>query len=37
MAKTAAYQLAGTNIRVNTICPGMIEVTIIHWQSDDLI
>ena len=26
MAKTAAYQLAGTNIRVNTICPGLIEV-----------
>jgi len=25
MAQTAAYQLAGTNIRVNTICPGLIE------------
>lgn len=25
MAKTAAYQLAGTNIRVNTVCPGLIE------------
>lgn len=26
MAKTAAFQLAGTGIRVNSICPGLIEV-----------
>ena len=25
MAQTAAYQLARTNIRVNSICPGLIE------------
>jgi NAD(P)-dependent dehydrogenase (short-subunit alcohol dehydrogenase family) len=25
MAQTIAYQLAGTNIRVNAICPGLIE------------
>ena len=25
MAKTAAYQLQKTDIRVNTICPGLIE------------
>jgi len=25
MAKTAAHQLTGTNIRVNSICPGLIE------------
>ncbi|KAH8119204.1 NAD-binding protein [Phellopilus nigrolimitatus] len=25
MAQTAAYQLAGTHIRVNSICPGLIE------------
>ncbi|KAG8936814.1 hypothetical protein FRC02_011393 [Tulasnella sp. 418] len=25
LAKTAAYQLANTDIRVNTICPGLIE------------
>lgn len=25
MAHTAAFQLAKTNIRVNTICPGLIE------------
>lgn len=25
MAKTSAYQLQKTNIRVNTICPGLIE------------
>ncbi|KAK8077192.1 hypothetical protein PG996_003362 [Apiospora saccharicola] len=25
MAQTCAYQLAGTNVRVNAICPGIIE------------
>jgi NAD(P)-dependent dehydrogenase (short-subunit alcohol dehydrogenase family) len=25
MAQTMAYQLAGTNVRVNAICPGIIE------------
>ena len=25
MAKTSAYQLQSTDIRVNTICPGLIE------------
>ena len=25
MAQTAAYQLAKRNIRVNSICPGLIE------------
>ena len=25
MAKTSAYQLQKTDIRVNTICPGLIE------------
>ena len=25
MAKTSAYQLQRTDIRVNTICPGLIE------------
>ena len=25
MAKTSVYQLQKTNIRVNTICPGLIE------------
>lgn len=25
MAQTAAYQLQKTNIRVNSICPGLIE------------
>lgn len=25
LAQTIAYQLAGTNIRVNAICPGLIE------------
>ncbi|KAI8304589.1 hypothetical protein K4K59_012683 [Colletotrichum sp. SAR11_240] len=25
VAKTTAYQLAGTNVRVNAICPGLIE------------
>ena len=25
MARTAAYQLQKTNIRVNSICPGLIE------------
>ncbi|EMR62128.1 putative 3-oxoacyl-(acyl-carrier-protein) reductase protein [Eutypa lata UCREL1] len=25
IAQTAAYQLAGTNVRVNAICPGLIE------------
>lgn len=25
MAQTMAYQLAGTNVRVNAICPGLIE------------
>ncbi|KAG9002235.1 hypothetical protein FRB94_004050 [Tulasnella sp. JGI-2019a] len=25
MAKTAACQLAGTNIRVNSVCPGLVE------------
>ena len=26
MAKTAAWNLARTNVRVNSICPGLIEV-----------
>ena len=26
MAKTAAWNLAHTNVRVNSICPGLIEV-----------
>jgi NAD(P)-dependent dehydrogenase (short-subunit alcohol dehydrogenase family) len=25
LAQTAAFQLAGTNIRVNALCPGLIE------------
>jgi NAD(P)-dependent dehydrogenase (short-subunit alcohol dehydrogenase family) len=25
LAQTAAFQLAGTNIRVNSLCPGLIE------------
>jgi len=25
LAQTTAYQLAGTNIRVNALCPGLIE------------
>lgn len=25
IAQTSAYQLAGTNVRVNSICPGLIE------------
>lgn len=25
MAQTMAYQLAGTNVRVNAVCPGLIE------------
>jgi len=31
MAKTAAWNLSGTNVRVNSICPGLIEVC--PWPS----
>lgn len=27
MAQTASYELAGQNIRVNAICPGLIQVS----------
>ncbi|KAG9002233.1 hypothetical protein FRB94_004048 [Tulasnella sp. JGI-2019a] len=34
MAKTAACQLAGTNIRVNSICPGLIETGMTEMTFD---
>ena len=35
MAQTMAYQLAGTNVRVNAVCPGLIEtgMTAKVWES----
>jgi NAD(P)-dependent dehydrogenase (short-subunit alcohol dehydrogenase family) len=27
MAQTAAYELTGQNVRVNAICPGLIQVS----------
>jgi NAD(P)-dependent dehydrogenase (short-subunit alcohol dehydrogenase family) len=32
MAQTAAYDLTGKNIRVNAICPGLIEVRLSEFQ-----
>lgn len=32
MAKTAAWQLARTNIRVNSLCPGLIETGMTEFQ-----
>jgi len=32
MAKTSAYQLARTNIRVNSLCPGLIETGMTEYQ-----
>jgi len=26
MAQTASYELSGQNIRVNAVCPGLIQV-----------
>jgi len=32
MVKTGSYQLTGTNIRVNSICPGLIETGMTVFQ-----
>jgi NAD(P)-dependent dehydrogenase (short-subunit alcohol dehydrogenase family) len=31
MAQTASYELAGRNIRVNAICPGLIQVGLVRY------
>jgi len=33
MAQTAAWELTGQNIRVNAICPGLIEVSRLVLQN----
>ena len=34
MAQTAAWELTGQNIRVNAICPGLIEVSRLYLNVD---
>jgi len=37
MAQTAAWELTGQNVRVNAICPGLIEVSWLTRLSAKLI
>ena len=36
MAQTAAFELTGQNVRVNAICPGLIEVSFIAGDKAEL-
>ena len=34
MALTASYELTGQNIRVNAVCPGLIQTDMTRWMFD---